>query len=69
MQVAAPTGKTPMEGAMDAGFASPDNAAALKEHGVQQVGFGQGRGRSAVQKPKVAPKVRRFRAGVEGLSS
>lgn len=71
-QVQANTGKTPSQIAMDAGFACKKNLADLKAAGVQQVGFNQGWGASVEQicgSRAVHSKLRRFRAGVEGLIS
>jgi IS5 family transposase len=71
-QVQHNTGKTPHDVAMDAGFASHDNVAGLKELGVQRVAFPPGRGidsEAACGKKRVRRKLHRFRAGVEGLIS
>ena len=71
-QVKAATGKTPSQVAMDTGFAAKKNLQELKQMGVQQVGFTQGRGQSAEAmcgSREAHRKLRRFRAGVEGQIS
>lgn len=71
-QVQANTGKTPHDAAMDAGFASKANVAALKELGVQRVAFNKSKGidgEAACGNRRVRRKLYRFRAGVEGLIS
>ncbi len=71
-QTSGNTGRTPHDAAMDMGFASGANVAALKEMGVQRVAFPKGRRideRSACGSRRVQRKLYRFRAGVEGLIS
>jgi IS5 family transposase len=71
-QVEGNTGRTPHDAAMDLGFASHDNVAALKDLGVQRVAFPNGRridGQKACGSRRVQRKLYRFRAGVEGLIS
>lgn len=66
------TGKTPKQTAMDGGFASRQNLKDLKEMGVEKVGFSKGRGMSAEElcgDKRQHRKLRRYRAGVEGLIS
>jgi transposase, IS5 family len=66
------TGKTPKQTAMDGGFASRKNLQELKEMGVEEVGFSKGRGMSSEElcgNKRKHTKLRRFRAGVEGLIS
>jgi IS5 family transposase len=71
-QVQANTGKTPHDAAMDRGFSSKDNVAALKERGVQRVSLSRGRGideEAACGNRRIRRKLHRFRAGAEGLIS
>lgn len=71
-QVMGNTGRIPHDVAMDAGFASGDNVAALKGLGVQRVTFSADRGidgEAACGSRRVRRKLSRFRAGVEELIS
>ena len=57
---------------MDRGFASKKNVLAVKDLGVQRVDFGEGRGidtEKAAGNRRIRRKLRRFRAGAEGLIS
>ena len=66
------TGNTPHDAAMDRGFSSIANVAALKEKGVQRVAFSKGKGideEKACGNRRICRKLYRFRAGVEGLIS
>jgi IS5 family transposase len=71
-QVQSNSGKTPHDVAMDRGFASKKNVLAVKDLGVQRVDFGEGRGidtEKACGNRRIRRKLRRFRAGAEGLIS
>jgi IS5 family transposase len=71
-QVQSNSGKTPHDVAMDKGFASKRNVLDVKDLGVQRVDFGEGRGidtEKACGNRRIRRKLRRFRAGAEGLIS
>ena len=71
-QVQQNTGHPPHDAAMDGGFASKDNVAALKERGVQRVAFSKSHGidpQKSCGNRRLCRKLYRFRAGVEGLIS
>lgn len=71
-QVQSNSGKTPHDVAMDKGFASKKNVLDVKDLGVQRVDFGEGRGidtEKACGNRRIRRKLRRFRAGAEGLIS
>lgn len=71
-QVQQNTGNTPHDAAMDRGFSSLANVAALKDKGVQRVAFSKGKGideEKACGNRRICRKLYRFRAGVEGLIS
>ena len=71
-QVQSNSGKTPHDVAMDRGFASKKNVLDVKDLGVQRVDFGEGRGidtEKACGNRRIRRKLRRFRAGAEGLIS
>ena len=71
-QVQSHSGKTPHDVAMDKGFASKRNVLDVKDLGVQRVDFGEGRGidtEQACGTRRIRRKLRRFRAGAEGLIS
>ncbi len=62
-------GRPPRQAAMDGGFCSRANLAAIKERGVQDVCFSKGRGleiTDMVRSDWVYRKLRDFRAGIEG---
>jgi len=71
-QVQSNSGKTPHDVAMDKGFASKRNVLDVKDLGVQRVDFGEGCGidtEQACGNRRIRRKLRRFRAGAEGLIS
>lgn len=64
--------RPPRQVAFDGGFASKDNVAALKEMGVADVAFHKKRGlkiNDMVKSSWVYRRLRRFRAGIEGIVS
>ena len=66
------TGRVPRQVSMDGGFASKANLEQLKARGVKDVCFSKGRGLSITEMVKSAwvyKRLRRFRAGVEGIIS
>jgi IS5 family transposase len=65
-------GRPPRQAAFDGGFASRANLESAKAKGVQDVCFAKGRGLSVTEMVKsswVYRKLRRFRAGIEGIIS
>jgi IS5 family transposase len=65
-------GKVPRQTAFDGGFTSKDNLAKLKGMGVEDAVFHRKRGLQVVEMAKsswVYKRLRRFRAGVEGIIS
>lgn len=65
-------GKAPRQIALDGGFTSKANLQAAKERGVKDVCFTKGRGLAVTDMVKsswVYKRLRRFRAGVEGVIS
>jgi len=65
-------GRTPRQIALDGGFASKANLAIAKAMGVKDVCFSKGRGLAVtdmVRSTWVYKKLRRFRAGIEGVIS
>jgi IS5 family transposase len=65
-------GRAPRQAAFDGGFTSKDNLAALKHRGVEDVAFSKRRGLeigAMVRSEWVYRRLRRFRAGIEGLIS
>jgi len=65
-------GRVPRQAAFDGGFASRANLAAAKTRGVRDVCFSKGRGLDVadmVRSDGVFKRLRRFRAGVEGVIS
>jgi IS5 family transposase len=65
-------GRSPRQVAFDGGFTSKANLEAIKQLGVQDVAFSKGRGMSVTEMVKsswVYRKLRRFRAGIEGIIS
>jgi IS5 family transposase len=64
--------RPPRQVAFDGGFASKDNVAALKDMGVSDVAFHKKRGLKISEMVKsswVYKRLRRFRAGIEGVIS
>jgi IS5 family transposase len=62
-------GRVPRQAALDGGFSSKANLAAIKELGVEDVCFSKGRGleiTDMVRSAWVYKKLRNFRAGIEG---
>ena len=71
-QVQSNTRRTPHDAALDRGFASKQNVVDVKALGVVRVDFGEGRGidtEKACGNQRIRRKLRRFRAGAEGLIS
>lgn len=65
-------GKTPKKMAADGGFASKENLNKAKEEGVEDMGFSKKRGMKTldmVRSEWIYEKLRRFRAGIEGIIS
>ena len=65
-------GKAPRQMAMDGGFASKDNLAVAKAHGVEDMAFHKKRGleiSEMVRSAWVFRRLRDFRAGIEGVIS
>ncbi len=65
-------GRVPRQAALDGGFASKANLTAAKERGVKDVCFSKGRSLEITDMVKSAwvyKRLRRFRAGVEGVIS
>jgi transposase, IS5 family len=65
-------GEVPKEACFDGAYASKANLKALKEMGVEEVAFNKKRGLKVAEmtsSPKTYERLRRFRAGVEGVIS
>lgn len=62
-------GRVPTQVAFDGGYTSRDNLTAIKAEGVKDVAFSKGRGLKVgdmVRDAEDYPKLRNFRAGIEG---